>query len=270
MNGPDKNQPVHSRNLPGQPVRQDGLVRFFPVRHQQLRNWVTLPLGILLLLLSAASLLYGFFITWYAVQRFGRAVILQTLPVPMLIFTAALITGLVILITTLRYWKKGIELSPSGLTFQNGRSSKTIPWDSITRLDARINVVKFATSVIDIQSRAEIETDQGETFQITDKITNSRELIKRCRENVLPRLFHKYQRAIRRGEKITFHHDLVAAPQALLVRNMPYDWRDVEPVLKRKKIALQEKTTKRELISLPINQLENADILLTMLENPPS
>jgi len=269
MNGPVTNQPKPSQKLSGRPARQDGLTRFYPVRHQQLRNWVALPAAILTLLLSVAALLYGLFTTWIAVERFGRAVVVKTLPTPLLIFAFAFLFGLIMLILTIRNWNAGIEISPSGLTFQRGRTSKTVAWDSITRLDARVNVVKFATSVIDIQSRAEIETDQGETFQITDRIANSQELIKRCREKVLPKLFHEFHKAIRQGEQITFHRDLAAAPQALLVRNMPYYWQDVEPVLKRKKIALQEKTTKRELIALPINQLENADILLTLLENPP-
>lgn len=269
MDGPEPNQPIRNSNLPGQAARQDGLTRFYPVRNQQLKRLVALPAAILLLLLSIAALLYGLFTTWMAIERFGRAVVLKTLPTPLLIFIVAFISGLLILFLTIRNWHAGIELNPSGLTFIRGRSNKTVPWESITRLDARVNVVKFATSVIDIQSRAEIETDQGEIFQITDRIANSKELIKRCREKVLPRLFHQFHKAIRQGEQITFHRDLAAAPQALLVRNMPYYWQDVEPVLKRKKIALQEKATKRELITLPINQLQNADILLTLLENPP-
>lgn len=269
MSGPVRNQAKPSQKLSGQAARPDTLVKFYPVRHQQLNRWLALPAAILLLLLSAAALLYGLFTTWIAIERFGRAAILQTLPTPLLVFALAFILGLVLLITTIRHWNAGIEFGPSGLAFQRGRASKTVTWESITRLDSRVNVVKFATSVIDIQSKAEIENDQGETFQITDRIENSQELIKRCREKVLPRLFHTSQQTIRQGGRITFHRDLTAAPQALLIRNMPYYWQDVEPILKRKKIALQEKATKRELIALPINQLDNADILLIMLENPP-
>ncbi|MBG0786949.1 MAG: hypothetical protein H0S79_17775, partial [Anaerolineaceae bacterium] len=127
-----------------------------------------------------------------------------------------------------------------------------------------------ATSVIDVQSRAELETANGETFQITDQVTNSQELILRCREAILPRLFQRAQQALRQGEKISFHKDLAATPQALLIQKMPYYWEDIEPKFKKRKFALIEKATSRELIALPINQLENADILLSLLENPPA
>ena len=269
MTQPVSTQPMQNQNVPGQPARQDGLVRIFPLRHRKLRNTIAIPIGIILILMAILALLYGAFITWTAVERFGRAVILKTLPIPSAIFIFGLIFGPLILASIKRHWHDGIELGPAGLTFQKGKKRKEVPWESITRLDARINLVKFATSVIDVQSKAEIETDQGETFQITDKIDHSQDLINRCREVILPRLYQKYQHSLRQGEKITFHPELAATAQALLIRNMPYFWQDVEPKFKKRKIALQEKSSAHELIALPLNQLENADILLTLLENPP-
>ena len=270
MTQPVSTQPMQNQNVPGQPARQDGLVRIFPLRHRKLRNTIAIPIGIILILMAILALLYGAFITWTAVERFGRAVILKTSTHPIGClhlwshFRAAYPGK-----HTKRHWHDGIELSPSGLTFQKGKSRKEVPWESITRLDARISLVKFATSVIDVQSKAEIETDQGETFQITDKIDHSQDLINRCREVILPRLYQKYQHSLRQGEKITFHPELAATAQALLIRNMPYFWQDIEPKFKKRKIALQEKSSAHELIALPLNQLKNADILLTLLENPP-
>ena len=269
MTQPVSTQPMQNQNVPGQPARQDGLVRIFPLRHRKLRNTIAIPIGIILILMAILALLYGAFITWTAVERFGRAVILKTLPIPSAIFIFGLIFGPLILANIKRHWHDGIELGPAGLTFQKGKSRKEVPWESITRLDARISLVKFATSVIDVQSKAEIETDQGETFQITDKIDHSQDLINRCREVILPRLYQKYQHSLRQGEKITFHPELAATAQALLIRNMPYFWQDIEPKFKKRKIALQEKSSAHELIALPLNQLKNADILLTLLENPP-
>lgn len=269
MTEPVSTQPMRNRNVPGQPARQDGLVRFYPLRNQKIKHTLAIPIGILLILLAIIALVYGAFITWTAVARFGRAVILRTLPIPALVFLVGLILGIIILSSTIRHWHDGIELNPSGLRFRRGKTNKHIPWESIVRLDARVNLVKFATSVIDVQSKAEIENDQGEIFQITDKFANSQDLIKRCRELILPRLFQRYRRSLGEGEKIKFHKDLAAAPQALLIGNMPYQWQEIELKFKKRKIALLEKSSARELITLPINRLKNADILLTLLENPP-
>ena len=269
MTEPVSTPPNPNRNLPGQPAMQDGVVRSYPVRHQKIKQTIATPIGILLILLAIVALIYGAFITWSAIERFGRAVILRTLPVPALIFFLGLVLVSLILSTTLRHWHDGIELGPDGLIFRRGKVNKEIPWESITRLDARINLVKFATSVIEVQTRAEIENDQGETFLITDHIANSQDLINRCREIILPRLFQKYQNILRQGEKLTFHRELAATHQSLLIHNMPYFWQDISPKYKKRDFTLREKSSDRELISLPINQLENADILLTLLENPP-
>lgn len=269
MTEPVSTQPKRNQSSPGQPVRQDGLVSFYPIRYHNLKKTIGIPAGIILILISIIALLYGAFITWTAMQRFGRAVILRTLPIPLLIFIGGLVIGSLILFLTTRHGYDGIEIGPYGLSFKNGKYQKNIRWESITRLDARINLIKFATSVIDVQSRAELETVDGETFKITDQVTNSQELILRCREAILPRLFQKAQHALRQGQKISFHRDLVATPQALLIQKMPYYWQDIEPKFKKRKFALLEKSSSRELISLPINQLENADILLSLLENPP-
>lgn len=269
MTEPFSTQPNPNRNLSGQPATQEGLVKSYPVRHQKINHSIATPIGILLILLAIVALIYGAFTTWSAVERFGRAVILRTLPTPTLIFFLGLLLGSLILSTTLRHWRDGIELGPDGLSFRRGRVNKEIPWESITRLDARINLVKFATSVIEVQTKAEIENDRGETFLITDHIAHSQDLINRCREIILPRLFQKYQKSLLEGETITFHRELAATHQALLIHNMPYNWGDLTPKYKKRRFTLREKSSDRELISLPINRLENADILLTLLENPP-
>lgn len=269
MTEPVSTQPKRNQNSPGQPARQDGLVSFYPIRYHNLKKSIGIPTGIILILVAIIALFYGAFITWTAMQRFGRAVILRTLPIPLLIFIGGLLIGSLILLLTTRHGYDGIEIGPSGLSLKNGKNHKNVPWESITRLDARINLIKFATSVIDVQSRAEFETVDGETFQITDQVANSQELILRCREAILPKLFQRAQQTLRQGEKISFHRDLSATPHALLIQKMPYYWQDIEPKFKKRKFALLEKSSSRELISLPINQLENADILLSLLENPP-
>lgn len=248
---------------------QDGSSRFYPVRHHQLKHWVAIPSGVLLILIAAAALAYAFFTTWEAVERHGRAVILKTLPLPLLVFILAAVLGLAILIRTARHWNNGITLAPSGLTLQKGKSQKVFPWAAITRLDSLVNVVKFATSVVDVRTRAILEDDKGQTILITDRIAKAQDLIQHCRAKVLPRLFQQAQRTLQQGEKVVFHRDLAANRRGVLIKNMPYEWQAVGVAMKKRKIALMDKTTQRVLITLPIRKLKNTDILLALFENPP-
>ena len=93
---------------------QDGPGRFYPPRRQQLNHWIAIPAGILLILLAAAALLYGFFTTWTAIERHGRAVVLKTLPLPLLVAVLCAVIGLTLLISTARHWRD---------TQQHGRHS---------------------------------------------------------------------------------------------------------------------------------------------------
>jgi len=242
---------------------QDGPGRFYPPRRQQLNHWIAIPAGILLILLAAAALLYGFFTTWTAIERHGRAVVLKTLPLPLLVAVLCAVIGLTLLISTARHWRDGITLLPTGLEIQEGRKTNSVPFESITRLDSLVNVV------VDVRTQAVIEDDQGRKHVITDRTTNAQDLVKRCRAEVLPRLFREAQKALQQGGKVEFHPDLAATRQAVLIRNMPYDWRDLTVALKKRRIALLDKTTRRDLISLPVQKIKNADILLALFENPP-
>ncbi len=248
---------------------QDGLSRFYPPRRQQLNHWIGVPAGILLILLAAAAFLFGFFTTWTAIERHGRAVVLKTLPLPLLIAVLCAVIGLTLLVSAARHWRDGITLLPTGLEIQEGRKTHSVPFESITRLDSLVNVVKFATSVVDVRTRAVIEDDQGQKYVITDLTANAQDLVKRCRAEVLPRLFREAQKALQQGQKIEFHPDLAATRQAVLIRNVPYDWRDLTVALKKRRIALLDKTTRRDLINFPVRKLKNTDILLALLENPP-
>jgi uncharacterized membrane protein (DUF485 family) len=248
---------------------QDDPGRFYPLHHHQLRHWIAIPSGILLILIAAAALAYGFFTTWSAVEQHGRAVVLKTLPLPLLIFILTAILALVILIRTARHWNDGITLNTTGLTLRKGKTEKTLPWASITRLNALVNVVKFATSVVDVRTRATFEDDQGQSIVITDRFADAQDLVQRCRAKVLPRLYRQTQRALQQGEKVTFHRDLAANNRVVLIRNMPYEWEAVGVVMKRRKITLIEKSTQRDLITLPIRKLANTDILMALFENPP-
>jgi hypothetical protein len=262
---PNPSSDQQPRKAPG----QDDPGRFYPLHHHQLRHWIAIPSGILLLLIAAAALGYGFITTWSAIEQHGRAVILKTLPLPFIIFVVAAILGLLILIQTARHWQDGVTLDSTGLSVRKGKTEKTLPWASITRLNALVNVVKFATSVVDVRTRAIFEDDHGQSIQITDQFADAQDLVQRCRAKVLPRLYRQTQRALQQGEKVTFHRDLAANNRVVLIRNMPYEWEAVGVVMKRRKITLIEKATQRDLITLPIRKLANTDILMALLENPP-
>ena len=258
-----------SDQTPYKSVRQDELSRFYPIRNHQLKHWVAIPSGILLIAFSVIALGYSFFTTWSAVERHGRAVILKTLPLPLLIFIFTAICGLLILIRTARHWQDGVTLDATGLSIRKGQSEKALSWAGITRLNALVNVVKFATSVVDVRTRAIFEDDQGQSILITDRFAKAQELVQRCRAKVLPRLYRQTQRALQQGEKVSFHRDLAANNRVVLIRNMPYEWEAVGVVMKRRKITLIEKATQRGLITLPIRKLKNTDILMALFENPP-
>ena len=258
-----------SAKLTRETAGQDGAGRFYPPRHQQLKHWIAVPVSVVLILLSAAAFLYGLFTTWTAIERHGRAVLLKTLPLPLLVAVLCAAVGLTLLITTARHWQDGITLLPTGLLFQDGKQTKAVPFTSITRLDSLVNVVKFATSIVDVHTRAVIEDSRGQRFVITDRTAKAQDLVNRCRTEVLPRLHQETQNALQHGKTVTFHPNLAATRQAILIRNMPYDWQDLTVAIQKRRIALLDQATQRERISLPVQKIKNVDILLALFENPP-
>lgn len=246
-----------------------GLIRFYPLRHRKLNHWLAIPAGILLFLLALTSLLYGFFTTWTAIERHGRAVALGTITPFILTSLLAFIIGLVLLVSTRRHWNDGVGIYPSGIALHRGKNVDHISWEQVKRFDSQIKLIKFATSVMDIRSKIILETEDNRKFKITNRVADMQDLIHQLREQLLPRLYEKSLQTLHQGGQISFHRQLTANLNTLYIKGQQHPWERLTPVIKNRVLVIRQLTNQEVLFKGKINQFQNTDILLAFLENPP-
>ncbi|MCB2202407.1 hypothetical protein KQH56_00220 [bacterium] len=250
-------------------VNPSGKVKDYPVRRQRLKNVFWILIGVLLLISALALLLYGVFTSWRAVQAHGRSVLLRTAPLPLLGFLIALVMGILILSTTSQHWGDHITLFVNGLDIHKGKQQNFLPWQAITRFDARIKVVKFATSNLDIRSKMLLVGDAGRNYTITDQFENLSDLIGQVRNRLLPILYQSTLQRLGAGEEISFHKHLAAKSEGLVVHGHTYAWEDVQSRIHRRSLRIRQTSDDTNLFRTKTKRVRNLDLLMTLLENPP-
>lgn len=242
----------------------------FPVRNLKLNRGLRIGLGILLILLAVAALLTGFFTSWTAVSSHGRAALLQTLPLALLVFLVSLGLGIFLLVFTHRHWQDGVSLYEKGFAVQTGEKIQTGLWDRMERYDAHIEFVKFATSVIGEKMSILLEDDQGQKFTLPGRYANMTELIQQVRSAVLPRLYAKSVREMNQGKAILFHPDLSATRAGLEVNAGFYPWSALsEPHLAKSTLQLKQASDDQVLFKAKYKNIRNLELLLSLFANPP-
>lgn len=250
-------------------VNPGGKIKDYPIRRQNLKRGFWTLVGILLLLAALAAFLYGAFTSWRAVQAHGRGVLLRTAPLPLLGFLLALVLGIVTLSTTARHWRDNITLHVNGLDLHQGKIQRFLPWPSINRFDARIKVVKFATSNLDVRSKMRLEDDAGHTYEITDRFEGLSDLIGQVRNRVLPVLYQDTLQHLQAGDAVSFHGQLAAKSEGIVIHGETYPWNTVKGRLQRWSLQIQQSPDEKILFKQKTKRVRNLDLLMTLLENPP-
>jgi len=244
---------------------------YFPIRCQSLKRWLVLILCIFLILGAAVFSLIHIFNAVNAIQSHGRAVILTRFSDTLLALCIVLPLGIVLLILAAINWQNGLTLNKHGFILRMHSKERTWFWRSIRQFDNQVTFIIFSGNTIGKRRTITLKDDQQKTLRIGNKYERMDELTSRLREMILPELFTRSRGQLLRGELLAFHQDLIAFIDGLQIKTSLVPWRDLQiSISKNGRFSIKNKRDQTHLFKSKVNCINNLDVLMYILENPPS
>ena len=243
---------------------------FRVVKHKVKRD-LRIGVGLLLIVLAFIALLVGFYSSWKAVSIHGRAVLLQTIPIPLIIFLSCLLLGILLLSYTRRHWHDRVSLYQNGLILQMGKKSIPWLWDATSSFNTEITAIKFGTGTISEKTRLIFEDDQGQKLILPGRYAEMDTLVEQIRNSLLPQLYKNTVAKMLKGDSITFLPDLQAVLKGLMIHDDLCRWASLNhPQLIKGMLKISRIGDNKVVYKSPLKKVGNLDLLLTLFENPPT
>lgn len=259
--------PVHDRELPAQFGKP---VKVFPLVLHKRRHGIRIGMGIILILLGILSLLTGLYLSWRDIGFHGRAILLRTLPLPLGLFSAGILAGVLLLAYTHRHWQDGVSLYENGLVVREGKRVSQLLWKATTRFDSRIHHIKFGMSVAGEKFHLLFENDRGKIISLTGKYADMPTLVEQTRAAILPRLYANAMTRLRHGNQIDFAPGLSAVLKGIVIKDDLCRWDTLNPPrMQKNNLRLSRTGDNQVVFQIPIKRVRNLDLLLALFENPP-
>lgn len=242
---------------------------FYPNSHA-FNRWASVITGGLIII--GTALLCGLLILnlYTAVSRHGRAVLINKLPPILLLGIIGLSIGTVLILWAKNHWEDHIVIHKTGFTRQKGADQTSWFWDQTVRLDTAITRIEFGGSTVSTRIKLNLEDNSGNNLVIRNNYQKMKELIGKLRSNILPQLYEKATGKLAQNEKINFHPQLIATQEGLHCNEQFAPWEDLEePISKNNKFILKRKGDQEILFKSSLRLIENLDLLLCLLDNPP-
>jgi uncharacterized membrane protein (DUF485 family) len=244
--------------------------RDFRVVKHKIKRDLRIGLGLLLIILALLASLAGFFTSWQAVRVHGRAALLHTLPLPILVFVVSLLSGILLFNYTHNHWQDRVSLYENGFVLQTGKKTINWLWESTKYFNTETTVEKFGTSIIDQKFRLIFEDVQGQSLIIPGRYAEMTSLVKQIRNTLLPHLYNKAVTRLRQGDTIHFTPELNAVLKGLMVKGDLCRWVSLNPSQISKGVLHLHRVGDNKLIyKIAIKKVRNLDLLLVLFENPP-
>lgn len=245
--------------------------RDFRVAKHKVKRDLQIGVGLLMIIIALIALLVGFYSSWKAVPIHGRAVLFQTVPLPLIIFLSCLLMGILLLSYTRRHWHDRVSLYQNGLILQMGRKSIPWLWDATSGFKAEITTIKFGTGTINEKSRLIFEDDQGQKWVLPGRYAEMDTLVEQIRNSLLPQLYKNTVAKMLKGESIPFMPDLQAVLKGLMIHDDLCRWDSLNhPQLINGTLKISRIGDNKMVYKSAIKKVRNLDLLLTLIENPPT
>lgn len=250
-------QPVSAQLHPTEPSR------YFLVHNWSLNRWLLMIMAGLLLLLSVSVLIRTLLTSWTAVQIHGRAILLRSIPTPLVISTLVFLVGVILITFTIQHWKDHLQLTAHALVLQRGRHALRWQWDSISALDTHLKRVKFGTGVVSERITIRLRNQDGDLLVLRNPYDDMPEISRQVREHVIPRLLNTIPWA-----DIRFHPDLSITPAGIRFKDREIPWQALERAsCVKAHLEIRLRGEKKAAARFRLKDISNSDLLLTILEN---
>ncbi len=242
------------------------LIHHFPRRKNDIKRWLSLGVGLSLVLFSVVISGMTLFNSWDMVNHHGRAILLNSLPVPVILVTIALPSGFLLISLTIGNWQKGISLRSNGLVLHRGKKRKILFWEKIIRLDTNMLTVKLAGHPFRKRTQITLEDESGQVFIIKDRYEGMDQLAQMVREKLLPLLFARATKTIQKNKTLFFHPRLLGKAEGLLIRQHMFPWQAIKgPIIQNDKLIIKQRGTQKILFQEKTTRIRNLDLLRHLL-----
>ena len=247
------------------------VVNHFPIQNHIIKRWLSLILGVLMILFALAFTINLIYQMWTAIQVHGRAILLSVLPFPTALFALMLVGGSIMLSQVRVHWSDSITLFETGLVKFTRNRVRIWPYATTHRFDSHIKQIIFGGSNVNTRMKIILEGNIHKRWVIRNDYIRMEELIHLLRLKILPGLVERARQSLADGETIKFHKGCQATQDGLNINGelSPYD--QTEAMIHNHVIKLHQKGNPGDILfKSKISNIKNLDLLLDLLKNPPN
>lgn len=209
--------------------------------------------------------------TWDRINIHGRAIILSIFPFPAILYLLLLMIGALLVTLSMITWQDGLDLYSQGLSRRTGRKVKTWLFEDTNRFDTQITQVTFGGSMVSSRMKIIFERSKDDYLVLHNSYEQMPDLVDQLRALVLPELIRKSRQRLLLGESLHFHKNIQASMQGLMVQGNPIPYKTIAITFENQAVKLHAlDNPKQVFFKSQIQHISNLDLLINLLENPPS
>jgi len=223
-------------------------------------------LSILSLFLGLAVLYFGITATINAIEKFGPAIFWN---VGKGYILSAILSGLLFIILFVLSIPKQdlrIDVYEDRFVLYKGKQADQWYWPSIDKIKTKVARHRFLNKEVRRSYKVMISRNDDMQLKLNDSLENIDNFIQILRDRTYSNLLKRAQYAFNAGEYINFGHLRIHQQQGLLIGRKRISWEHIERIDIKKGLITFKLRKQKHAYRLPLHQLENIDILLTLIE----
>ncbi len=206
-------------------------LEIFPLR--KLHRWAALILAVISLAGSIGVLVYGMYLADISWQRYGAAVVGETLFWPLVFAAGLFLLSIVFAWITYANWGKAIALYQNGFAYNHPGGLQSWRWKDVASLRmavTRHDLFGINTGATHVYS---VENRNGSRFVLNDSLCRVEELARVIEEKTFLSLFEQAAQQYNAGQTLTFGPVLVNKT-GIQINKKNYAWGEIQPVTVRR------------------------------------
>lgn len=239
----------------------------FPGTRRNLKRWLSMIIGLLLISLSVVLILGLIMISSQMVVNYGRATIIKFLPYFFIVIFLFLPLGILSILLTRTFGKNGVYLYEKGLIVHQGFSEKYWRWEDVEKLDTRFINIEFGNSIIGEKQKIILQDHNNRKLVIKKRYEHFRQLANQIRQILLPILYQKASQCFAENGHISFSKDLIATRKGLFNREALGLWQNIDKYeVKKGCLVFSFQSPSKTRFQTKIADITNLDLLLLIVE----
>ncbi|MFN2150425.1 MAG: DUF6585 family protein, partial [Anaerolineales bacterium] len=193
-------------------------------------RWGMFVIMLLLFAGSGVALLWGAYNAYTRYLKFGPAIVMSSLTFPWIVAGVLFLIALGLARSVYNNWKIAAVIYQNGLAYRDRKGIRAWRWDEFGSLTSAVTkhytngIYTGTTHVYTLGNR------NGESFKLTDTITDVENLVGEIRKNIFPLLYDLYAQAYNQGQTLTFGPVKLSKDGGIQIGKKVYPWNEIEQV----------------------------------------